>query len=325
MPRSFSSRSRSGSIPVSASISVDFPWSTCPAVPTVYIPHESVRAHPAAFRDAKAYNCDDPLTRNMAAAFTVQSFHDLVRLLEAQPEWRAELRRLVLTEDLLTLPDLVRELVEAQRRSEERLAALETRTAAVEDRMAAVESRMVALVEAQGRAEEQLADLAKAQRQTQESLDALIRRSDRIESRLDEMRGDFLELRYRNRFGAYFGRILRRVRLVSPEELDDILEEGQASGALDEDTASDVRLADLIVRGRRKTHGQETHLVVEVSVGVGHSDVERAVRRASLLNRVRPAVPAIAGEWISNEAGEHARQTGVWQVLDGRIVAPAGE
>jgi hypothetical protein len=289
----------------------------------------------------------------MAAAFTVESFHDLIRLLEEQPEWRAELRRLVLTESLLALPDLVRELVEAQRRSEERLAAvehrtgavedrmaaMEQRTAAVEDRMAALEQRMLEVAEAQRRTDEQLAELAKAQRrtdeqlaalteaqrQTQESLDALIRRSDRIESRLDEMRGDFLELRYRNHFGAYFGRILRRVRLVSPDEMDDVLEDGQASGALDEDAAADVRLADLIVRGRRKKDDQQTYLVVEVSVGVGHSDIERAARRAALLNRVRPAVPVIAGQWISPDAGERARQAGVWQVLDGRIVPPAGE
>src|SRR5690349_5813485 len=33
MPRSFSSCSRSGSMPVSALISVDLPWSTWPAVP----------------------------------------------------------------------------------------------------------------------------------------------------------------------------------------------------------------------------------------------------------------------------------------------------
>ena len=37
MPRSFSSRSRSGSVPVSASTSADFPWSTWPAVPMTHI------------------------------------------------------------------------------------------------------------------------------------------------------------------------------------------------------------------------------------------------------------------------------------------------
>jgi hypothetical protein len=61
-------------------------------------------------------------------AFTVKDFRDLVRLLEQHPEWRAELRQLLLTEEILTLPQVVRELaeevrllVEAQRRAEERL------------------------------------------------------------------------------------------------------------------------------------------------------------------------------------------------------------
>ena len=38
-------------------------------------------------------------------AFTVQDFEDLVRLLELHPEWRAQLRRLLLTEELLVMPE----------------------------------------------------------------------------------------------------------------------------------------------------------------------------------------------------------------------------
>ena len=48
-------------------------------------------------------------------AFGVQEFHDLVHLLEQHPEWRAELRRLVLTQELLDLPAIVRELAEQVR------------------------------------------------------------------------------------------------------------------------------------------------------------------------------------------------------------------
>ncbi len=51
--------------------------------------------------------------------FTVADFSDLVRLLTEHPEWQAELRRLILSEDILTLPQVVRELTEAQRRTEE--------------------------------------------------------------------------------------------------------------------------------------------------------------------------------------------------------------
>ncbi len=45
-------------------------------------------------------------------AFTVADFHDFVRLLWENPQWRAELRRLVLTDELLELPDLVRRIAE---------------------------------------------------------------------------------------------------------------------------------------------------------------------------------------------------------------------
>ena len=43
MPRSFSSRRRSGSMPVSAWTSVDLPWSTWPAVPMTAV--EASHAH----------------------------------------------------------------------------------------------------------------------------------------------------------------------------------------------------------------------------------------------------------------------------------------
>ncbi|GAB4471129.1 MAG: hypothetical protein Kow0088_04540 [Anaerolineales bacterium] len=44
-------------------------------------------------------------------------------------EWRAELRQLILTEDFLVLPQVVRELAEAQKRTEEGVDRLETEVA----------------------------------------------------------------------------------------------------------------------------------------------------------------------------------------------------
>ena len=45
-------------------------------------------------------------------AFEVADFQDLIRLLREHPDWRDELRTLLLTQELLTLPALVRELAE---------------------------------------------------------------------------------------------------------------------------------------------------------------------------------------------------------------------
>ncbi len=52
--------------------------------------------------------------------FTVEEFHDLVRLLEERPEWREELRRLVLTPALLAVPEQIAEL---RARSEQQFQA----------------------------------------------------------------------------------------------------------------------------------------------------------------------------------------------------------
>ncbi|NOX61371.1 MAG: hypothetical protein GXP42_05425, partial [Chloroflexi bacterium] len=56
--------------------------------------------------------------------FTVRDYHDLVSLLYRYPEWRAELRELILSEDFLELPRSVQELIEAQKRTEESLKEL---------------------------------------------------------------------------------------------------------------------------------------------------------------------------------------------------------
>ncbi len=59
--------------------------------------------------------------------FTIGDFHDLVRLLEQHEDWRAALRRQMLGPELLTLPDLVRQLAEAQARTERCLEGLAVR------------------------------------------------------------------------------------------------------------------------------------------------------------------------------------------------------
>ncbi len=61
-------------------------------------------------------------------SFTVAEFHDLVRLVEERPEWRAELRRLVLTEELLALPEQVAHLRRDTEQGFQQLATAQART-----------------------------------------------------------------------------------------------------------------------------------------------------------------------------------------------------
>jgi hypothetical protein len=239
-------------------------------------------------------------------AFTVQDFHDLVALLTQHPEWRAELRRLVLTEELLALPQIVRDLAEAQQRTEQQVAQL---------------------VEAQQRTEQQIAQLVQQVTQLAEAQRRTERQIVRLQDGVGELKGIVLEQRYRNRAFAYFSRLVRRMHTVTDDELIALLEEAVARGVLSEDGMDEIGRADVVVRGQRRESQSpdEVYLVVEVSWGVGPGDVERAVRRAALLSQTGlHTIPVVAGERITDEAAELARAMRVWQVLDGRVTAPNG-
>ncbi|MBI4675699.1 MAG: hypothetical protein HY741_29000 [Chloroflexi bacterium] len=90
-------------------------------------------------------------------AFTVNDFSDLLRLLAERPQWQVELRNLLLSDDFLALPQIVRELAEAQRQlaeAQRQLAEAQRRT----------EQRVEELAEAQWRTEQRVEELAQAQR-----------------------------------------------------------------------------------------------------------------------------------------------------------------
>ena len=272
-------------------------------------------------------------------AFTIDDFRDLVRLVEQHPEWRAELRRLVLTEELLDLPGVVRDLaeqvrllVDAQRRTDDRIAELAEAQRQMVRRQDQMVERQDQTVQRLDQTVQRLDQMVERQDQTVEHLDRTVQRLDRMEQRqgqmgdqLNALRGNALEVRYRAYAASYFGRLLRRIRLARPNELDDLTEEGISAGAFDEEAALDLRLADVIARGRRPGEDRETFLVVEVSVGIGTGDVERAIRRADVLRRVRPTLAVVAGDWVTPEGQRLAQAAGVSIVLDGRAVDPAGQ
>lgn len=129
-------------------------------------------------------------------AFTVEQFADLVRLLEERPEWRAELRRLVLTDELLALPAAVRALAEAQARTEEKLTALAEAQARTEEKLAALAADV-------GRLATHVGGMAEALKRTEETVLVLVHG-------VSDLRGDQLERRYRPVSRPSSGRRSRR-------------------------------------------------------------------------------------------------------------------
>jgi chromosome segregation ATPase len=159
-------------------------------------------------------------------AFTVEEFRDLVCILEEHREWRAVLRRLVLTDEILTLPELVRALVEAQRHTEEQVAALVEAQRHTEERVTTLEERVAALIAAQQHTDAQVAALVDAQQHTDQQITAVTEAQLQTNYRLDtltndmvEVKGIGLELRYRDRAYAYFAPLIRRTRVLTGDEL----------------------------------------------------------------------------------------------------------
>lgn len=243
-------------------------------------------------------------------AFTVQEFHDLLQLLEQHPVWRAELRRWVLSEELLTLPQIMHELVEVQRRTEAQLEQLAGRVDGLAQHMDQLTARVDGLAQRMGQLIGQVERLVEAQL--------------RMGSDLERLKGSDLERRYRERAHAYFSRLVRRAHVLSGNELAILLDAAVTRGQLSDDEADSLLQADVVVRGRRREDSAEVYLVVEVSWGVGLSDVQRAAERAALLTRTGTlALPVVAGFWVTPEAQEPARALQVWQVTDGHVIPPA--
>jgi hypothetical protein len=212
-------------------------------------------------------------------SFTVEDFRDLLGILQQHPEWRTELRRWVLSEDLLALPQTVSDLAR------------------------------------------QLSDLTRRVTQLAEQMERLVEVQTRMSSDLERLKGSDLERRYRERAAAYFGRLVRKAHALSHEELAALLEDAVAQGRLSDDQADQVLEVDLVVRGRQRDTQQELYLVVGVSWGVGIEDVERAFERAALLTRTgAPAVPVVAGSWVTHDARAVASDKKVWQITDGRVL-----
>jgi hypothetical protein len=221
-----------------------------------------------------------------------------------------------------------RELAAAQARTDEQfreLAAAQART----------DEQFRELAAAQARTDEQFRELAAAQARTDERLAAAQARTDErfaelalhLQALTDQVAGIngwVWEWRYRLHAPAYFSRILRRLQVLTPERLAPILDGAVAAGQLSEGDADEVEHADLVCRGRRLDTDETAYLVVEVSAGVGPSDVERAARRAALLARTgTPALAVVAGQRLTPRAIEMAQQLGVWQVTNGTAVQPS--
>jgi septal ring factor EnvC (AmiA/AmiB activator) len=276
----------------------------------------------------------------------MDDFRELIAALEQHPEWRAELRRLLLTDSLLTLPETVSQLVQAQQRTDEQIrqlteaqrqtteqirqltarvddltVRLEQLTARVDDLTVRLEQLTARVDELTARVDqiaEEIQALARRVEELTTVVNSLAQSFQKIVDDVAKLKEFYLEERYHSRAAIYFGSLIRRTRAIDHDELCHLLDDAEDQGILTEQERDDLIQTDVVVRGRRRTDGEEVYLIVEVSWGIGVSDVQRASRRARTFTKLGwQTMPVVAGGWLSADARQAAQQEGVVAILDG--------
>ena len=186
----------------------------------------------------------------------LNSFQDILDALESNPTLKDQLRRQVLTEELLQLPAQFLVLQGDVKELQGDVAELKTGQADLQVRMGRVEGRL-------GNIDGNLYE--------QRAVNRIIARADLL--------------------GIKGGRVAFSASGQARQEFHDAMSAAIRAGLISRDEYHDLTGADLIIRGRNRCHA-----AVEVSLGPGEDDMDRAIRRAGILHRAtgERAVPVVA-------------------------------
>jgi len=103
---------------------------------------------------------------------------------------------------------------------------------------------------------------------------------------LGDLKGDNFERKVREKFALFFGKLLRKAKVLSQEELLERLSEAEEKELISEEEFDEILRLDVIVEGLLKHSKMPVVLAVEVSVSLYPEDIERASSRAYALSKV---------------------------------------
>ncbi len=212
----------------------------------------------------------------------IRNTDDLLRALREHPEWKEAVRIEILGEELLSLPELVKE-------NSRQIAENSNQISRLTERM----DRLTEIM--------RLHDVRLA----------------RVEDRLGHLDGRFTEEMYRRGFATKVADIegkIRRVKVLSRPEQADLSFDAADENLIDEAEAMELRDADVVAEGRIRSTGEEVTLVAEISNTVHIDDVLRAIKRAEIASRAtdRRCIPVVMGE--KADAIKDTPHSGVWLI-----------
>jgi predicted RNase H-like nuclease (RuvC/YqgF family) len=264
-----------------------------------------------------------------------------LKALKEDPEFAAEVRALLLSEDLLNLPPKFDRMEKKIDRIEHKVDKLEERTSRIEERQARSEERQERSEERQDRLEKKVDKLEQDVGTLKQDVDTLKKDVDTLKQDVDTLKKDVDILKkdvdilkkdvdilkkdvaylkgsdrerwYRDRAHAVFGRVILKGKPFE-ERAAEILWDAYKRGQISKEERDEVLSADLLWSGERE--GEFVVLVVEVSFTISQDDVERTKKRAEILRKLGIlAIPVVGGV----ELGKEVKLDDVVCIVDGKF------
>ncbi len=190
----------------------------------------------------------------------IVTFADIVRALKAHPDWLEEIRKIILTTELIELPKKFEELLKRIENLENRVEKIEQDVAILKQDVAVLKKDMKYLKGEFGR-----------------------------------FKGKEFERTIRERYYAYFGRLLRKSKLIPFENLLPVIDDLEEKGVITEKEREELLNVDLVISGEIKRTKKSVVLAAEVSYSLQQDDLERAYERACILSKVlnKEVIPVV--------------------------------
>ena len=264
-----------------------------------------------------------------------------LKALKEDPDFAAEVRALLLSEDLLNLPPKFDRMEKKVDRIEYKVDKLEERQTRLEERQDRLEKKVDKLVEEVAGLKQDVDILKKDVDTLKKDVDTLKKDVDTLKKDVDTLKKDVDTLKkdvdtlkkdvdilkkdvaylkgsdrerwYRDRAHAVFGRVILKGKPFE-ERAAEILWDAYKRGQISKEERDEVLSVDLLWSGERD--GKFVVLVVEVSFTISQEDVERAKKRAEILRKLGIlAVPVVGGV----ELGKEVKLDDVVCIVDGKF------
>lgn len=267
----------------------------------------------------------------MTTPTPIETFEDILAAMENNPRLQAAIRQHILDQEFLQLPAIVRELQQAVAQLtqlvHDYIAATDARLGQIEARLERIEGDVEELKTGQARLEGDVmelktgqARLEAGQAKLENDVTELKTGQARLQGQFNQFRGESYEIRVQSQAVSYSiiqmgfsnPHVSRPVNAGNAPQFNSVLQQALSNDAITKEQAMDLCNADLIISG-----DDNQHLVAEISITVSATDIERAVRRAGIMQTATNGVctPAIIAQSIPASQSAEAAANGVAAML----------